>query len=151
MPRARAEVPVADAGPVEAEPVARGGPLGWLELVLVVLAALLLAVVECFLVPLRIGSVPMPVSVPLALAGNVVLARLAARVSGRPVAAILPPLLWLGIVLVLAGKRAEGDLVVPGTVTGLVFLLGGTVAGAYGATSAFGRYSATRPARPTRE
>lgn len=151
MPRARAEAPVAQAAaaPAAAAPVVRGGGvLGWVELVLIVLAAVLLAVVECFLVPLRFGSVPVPVSVPLAIAGNVALARMAARASGRVLTAVIPPVLWLAVVLVLAMQRAEGDLVVPGTLTGLVFLLGGTVAGAYGAASSITRW--TRPPRPTR-
>jgi hypothetical protein len=103
--------------------------------VLVALAAVELAVVEAFLVPLRVGTVPLPVSVPLALVGNVVLARLAARLTGVPAAAIVPPVLWLAVVLALSAPRAEGDVVVPGTLTGLVFLFGGCVAGAYGAAT----------------
>jgi hypothetical protein len=107
--------------------------------VLVAVAAVALAVLECFLVPLRIGTVPLPLSVPLAMAGNVVLARLAGGLTGRPLAGVLPPVLWLAVVLLLAAPRAEGDLIVPGTLTGLVFLFAGTVAGAYGAASTITR------------
>ena len=35
---------------------------------------------------------------------------------------------WLVAVLVLASRRPEGDLVVPGPVAGYVWLLGGTAA-----------------------
>lgn len=111
---------------------------------LVVVAAAALAVLECFLVPLRAGTVPLPLSVPLAMAGNVVLARLAGGLTGRPVVGVLPPVLWLAVVLVLAAPRAEGDLIVPGTLTGLVFLFAGAVAGAYGAAS-----TVTRGRNPT--
>ena len=99
--------------------------------------------------PLRIGTVPLPVCVPLAVVANVVLARLAARadrLAGRR--GRLPPVLWLAVVLLLAAPRAEGDLVVPGTLTGLVFLFAGTVAGAYGAATAITRRR--RPAQPIR-
>jgi hypothetical protein len=120
-----------EAGPDRPAPLAVRAGWG----VLVCVAALGLALVECFLVPLRAGTVPLPVSVPLAIAGNVVLARLAGELTGRPLLGALPPVLWLVVVLVLAVPRAEGDLVVPGTLTGLVFLFGGAVAGAYGAAS----------------
>ncbi|HEX6754777.1 MAG TPA: DUF6113 family protein [Mycobacteriales bacterium] len=121
--------------------------VGWVLAALVAVLALGLALVECFLVPLRVGTVPMPVCVPLALAGNVVLPRLSARLSGVPLTAVVPPVLWLGVVLVLSAQRPEGDLVVPGTATALVFLFAGSVAGAYGAASSITR--ATRPSRPT--
>jgi hypothetical protein len=111
---------------------------------LVVLAAVALAVVECFLVPLRVGTVPLPLCVPLAMAGNVVLARLAGGLTGRSLLGVLPPVLWLAVVLVLAAPRAEGDLIVPGTLTGLVFLFAGAVAGAYGAAT-----TVTRGRNPT--
>jgi hypothetical protein len=94
------------------------------------------AVVECFLVPLHVGRWPVPVSVPAAVVGNVLLARLMARLTGRRNTAVLPPVLWLGVVLVLAAPRAEGDLVVPGSPTGLAFLFFGAIAGALGAASA---------------
>ena len=111
---------------------------------LVVVAAVALAIMECFLVPLRVGTVPLPVSVPLAVAGNVVLARLAARVTGRGAPAVVPPVLWLAVVLVLAAPRPEGDVVVPGSATALAFLFAGAVAGAYGAAS-----TAVRRPNPT--
>lgn len=139
-----------ESGP-QAEAVAappRGGPLGWAAVVLVALTALVLAVIECFLVPLRAGSVPLPVCVLLAVAGNVALPRLSARLSGVPLTAGIPPVLWLGVVLALSVQRPEGDLVVPGTLTGLAFLFGGAIAGAYGAASSITR--AGRVARPTR-
>lgn len=139
----------ADAGPVTGEvPARRPAPLAVRVVLglLVAVAAVGLAIVECFLVPLRIGTVPVPVSVPLAVVGNVVLARLAGRLTGRAAAAVAPPVLWLAVVLVLAAPRAEGDLVVPGTLTGLVFLFAGAVSGAYGAASTITRRRGPAPA-----
>ena len=118
------EVPSAEAPDPLAVRLAGGG--------LVAVAAVALAVLECFLVPLRIGSVPVPIVVPLAMAGNIGLARLAGRLTGSIVGAAVPPALWLLVVIVLALPRAEGDLIVQGSLTGLVFLFAGAVAGAYG-------------------
>jgi hypothetical protein len=103
--------------------------------VLISLFSVGLALVEAFLVPLRVGTVPLPICVLLAVAGNVVLTRLAVRQTGSVVVGVLQPVLWLLVVVVLSLPRAEGDLIVPGSATGLVFLFAGAVAGAYGVAS----------------
>ena len=151
----RPSLPVGSTG-LSGSRAAEGAPdrdRRWVRVLLAVLVSVLavqLAVVECLLVPLRIGTVPLPVSVPLAVVGNVVLARLAGRLSGIPGTAVAPPVLWLAVVLLLSAPRAEGDVLVPGTLTGLVFLFAGSVAGAYGAASALTRRRprAERRARP---
>lgn len=125
---ARAPVAAVPAAAPAADPLVLRLAAG----LLIAVAAVALAVIECFLVPLRIGSVPVPVAVPLAMAGNILLARLAGRWTGSVLGAAVPPVLWLAVVIVLAVPRAEGDLIVPGTLTGLVFLFAGAVAGAYG-------------------
>ena len=94
-----------------------------------------LALVEAFQVPLRVGTVPLPICVLLAVAGNVVLTKLAVRQTGSIVCGVLQPVLWLVVIVVLSVPRAEGDLIVPGSATGLVFLFAGAVAGAYGVAS----------------
>jgi hypothetical protein len=104
--------------------------------VLVSLAAVWLAFLECFLVPLRAGTVVIPVAVVMALAGNAVLPRLAVAAARRKAAALLPPVLWLAVVFVFAAPRPEGDLIVPGTWSGLAFLFLGAIGGAYGAAMA---------------
>jgi hypothetical protein len=112
--------------------------------VMVGLGAVELAVLECFLVPLRVGRVPLPVAVLLAIAGNLLLPRLGVAATGRKVMALAPPVLWLLVVFVFAAPRPEGDLVVPGTVMGLLFLFGGAIAAAFGAArAAFGRHEGT--------
>jgi hypothetical protein len=101
----------------------------------VALVALEAAVIECFLVPLRLGPVPVPLSAAAAVAGNILLARLIVAVTGRRPTALLPPVLWLVAVLVFAAPRAEGDLIVPGSWPGLLFLFLGAIAGAFGAAT----------------
>jgi hypothetical protein len=110
--------------------------------VLVSLFSVALAVVGAFLVPLRVGTVPLPVCVLLCVAGNVVLTKLAVRQTGSVVVGVLQPALWLLVIVVLSLPRAEGDLIVPGSATGLVFLFAGAVAGAYGVASEITRRAA---------
>jgi hypothetical protein len=131
----------------------RWRPPAWLDAslraaggVAVALVAVEAAVVECFLVPLRLGTLPVPLAAAAAVAGNILLARLMVAVTGRRPTALLPPVLWLVVVLVFAAPRAEGDLVVPGTWPGLVFLFLGAIAGAFGAaTSITPRQRLPRP------
>ena len=101
---------------------------------LVLLLALLLAVWGSFLVPLRIGTVPVPVSWLIAVVGNGLLGWVGGRLLGR-LGAAGPGVVWLAVALTFGSQRAEGDLVVPGTAVGLVFLVAGAVASAvaYGA------------------
>lgn len=102
--------------------LATGGAYG-----LVLVLALLLAVWGAFLVPLRVGAMLVPASWVIALVGNGLLGWAGGRLLGRAGAAG-PGLLWLAVALTLGTKRAEGDLVVPGTLPGLVFLAVGVVA-----------------------
>jgi hypothetical protein len=129
------------AGPAEPAGPAAGGSRWALAGrvaggVLVSLVSVWLAFLECFLVPLRAGTVVIPVAVVLALAGNAVLPRLAVAAAGRKAAALLPPVLWLAVVFVFAAPRPEGDLIVPGTWSGLAFLFLGAIGAAYGAAMA---------------
>ena len=101
---------------------------------LLVLLTVLLALWGAFLVPFRVGATLVPVSWAVAVVGNLVLGRAGARLAGSA-GAVLPGALWLLLAVVLSSKRAEGDLVVPGTLVGLGFLVSGAVAsaGAYAA------------------
>jgi Family of unknown function (DUF6113) len=117
--------------------------------VLISVLAVGLALVEAFLVPLRVGTVPVPICVLLAVAGNIGLTKLAVRQTGSIVWGVLQPVLWLVVIIALSVPRAEGDLVVPGSLTGLVFLFAGAVAGAYGVASEITR-RAGAPARTRR-
>jgi hypothetical protein len=118
-------------------------PLAW-ALVFVVLAAWL-SLVEVFWLPLRIGPVPVPVSVVAAIAGNLLLVDAAHRYSGSRAVAVLPAAVWLVVALAASLRRPEGDLIltgggVAGTVN-LAFLLLGVLAAAF----AVGRVLAAPP------
>lgn len=92
---------------------------------LVVLAPLL-SVWASFLVPVRLGTVPLflwtaPFGVLLAMAAH------AGRRLGV-LGVVVPALLWLAVSWLGAGaRRAEGDLVVPATLSGQLYLFGGVL------------------------
>ena len=105
---------------------------GW-AYALLVLLTVLLALWGAFLVPLRVGGTLVPVSLVIAVVGNVLVGRAASRLAGSA-GALATGVLWVGVTLVLSSRRAEGDVVVPGSVVGLGFL----VAGALGSAVAYG-------------
>jgi Family of unknown function (DUF6113) len=96
---------------------------------LVVALSLLTAVWGAFLVPLRVGGVPVPLSVVVAAGANVALGVAGGRLYGRLGAAV-PGVLWFVVVATMANSRPEGDLVVVQTTTGLLFLLIGSICAA---------------------
>jgi hypothetical protein len=81
--------------------------------VVVTWAAVLLAVVEAFLVPLRVFGVLVGVAVLLAVGGNVGLTFLARYVTASRWGALLPGLAWFLVTIVLAGGNG-GDVIMPG-------------------------------------
>ena len=108
---------------------------------LVLLLTLLLALWGAFLVPLRIGSAPIPVGVLITLT-NVPLCRVGGDLLGRRAGAAGPLVLWAAVAFALSTQRREGDLVITGGARGLAFLLVGLLA----ASVAVGAW---RPAGPT--
>ena len=108
--------------------------LGWA--VAAVVVAAWLALVEVFWLPWRLGGVPVPVSLPAAVVGNLLLVGAARRMSGSRLVAVLPAVVWLVIAVGATVRRPEGDLLLPGgdavtsTLT-LGFLLLGVLAAAF--------------------
>src|SRR5256885_1765000 len=107
---------------------------GWVMRVVLCLTAALSGILEVLFVPLYVGSVLIPVVVPLAIAGNLLLPYLGRALVPSGAGALAPVAAWLVPVLVLAlFPRPEGDVLVPGggglqwTFYGL--LLGGCAAG----------------------
>ncbi|SCX38161.1 hypothetical protein SAMN03159343_0320 [Klenkia marina] len=103
---------------------------------LAVLVAAWLAVVEVLWLPLRIGPVPVPVSVLAAAVGNLLLVTWAHRLSGSRVVGVLPALVWVVVAVGASVRRPEGDLLitgqtVPAQLVGLGFLLVGVLFGAF--------------------
>ena len=113
---------------------------GWALVALLVAAWL--ALVEVFWLPLRLGGLLVPLSVPAAVVGNVLLVRTALRVSGSRLVAALPALVWLVVAVAAMGRRPEGDLVITsggaGGVVNLAFLLLGVLAAALSVGQAMG-------------
>lgn len=109
--------------------------LGWLGVVLTCAAAALAALLEMFFVPLYAGTAVVPVAALAAVVGNVVLPRLGYRLVPRTLAAALPFLVWLAVLIAVGlVSRPEGDVVLPGgdplQWVSYAVVLGGAVAGA---------------------
>ncbi len=115
---------------------------GWALLAAAV--AFWLAAVEVFWLPLRVGPVPVPLSVVGAVAGNLLLVVWAHRLSGSRLVAVVPVVVWLVVAVGASVRRPEGDLVITGETTasqvvGLAFLLLGVLAGSFAVGRALSR------------
>jgi hypothetical protein len=115
--------------------VLKPGLLDWAGVVLVCLVAALAAILEALYVPFYIGTTIAPFAVLAALISNAVLPRMARSLVPTTVAAALPFVAWL-VVMIGFGvmARPEGDVILPGapgTVEAVVYgvLLGGALAG----------------------
>ena len=110
--------------------------------VLVLAAAVWIALVEVFWLPLRVGGVLVPVSVAAAVVANLVLPRLALWLSGSRLVAALTGVAWLVVVVASMIRRPEGDLLITGGgatgVVNLAFLLLGVLAAAFAVGRALG-------------
>jgi hypothetical protein len=112
---------------------------GWGERALwavtAVVVAAWLALVEVFWLPLRVGGVLVPLSVAVAVVGNLLLPAAALRISGSRLVAVLPALTWLLVAVGAMVRRPEGDLVMSGVgasgVVNLAFLMLGVLAAAF--------------------
>jgi hypothetical protein len=106
-----------------------------------------LALVEVFWLPLRLFGVLVPLSVAVAVTGNLLLVAGAHRLSGSRAVGVLPALTWLLVALAATVRRPEGDLVAVGSgglgAVTLAFLGLGVLAAAF----AVGRVLTAR--RPT--
>lgn len=109
--------------------------LAWVGVAVLCSSSVLAALLDLFLVPLYAGSVLVPVAVPIAIASNIALPRLARVLVENTLAAALPFLFWLLVVVVVGVlPRPEGDVVLPGGGGALQWvsygvLLGGALAG----------------------
>jgi hypothetical protein len=94
-----------------------------------------LALVEVFWLPLRVGGVLVPLSVLVAVVGNLLLPAAALRWSGSRLVAVLPAVAWLVVAVGAMVRRPEGDLVMTGGgatgVVNLAFLMLGVLAAAF--------------------
>ena len=70
-----------------------------------------LAVFGAFISAFRIGTVLVPLALPLALVGNALLVWFAYRVTENKFLALLPGLIWIVVSFVWSSRTTEGDLV----------------------------------------
>jgi hypothetical protein len=123
--------------------------VGWA--VAVVGVAAWLALVEVFWLPLRVGGILLPLSIPAAVVGNLLLVGAALRLTRSRLVAVLPAVVWLVVAVAAMMRRPEGDLVIIGRgalgAVGLAFLLLGVVAAAVAVGQALGT-PRTRPITP---
>lgn len=87
-------------------------------------------VVGSFAQDWAVGSVPVAAIVLVALV--FALARLAGLGMGGRLGAAIPAVVWGVVVFVMSMRRTEGDLVVPGSTAGYVFIIGGMIAAVAG-------------------
>ncbi|WP_143227016.1 DUF6113 family protein [Actinomadura mexicana] len=83
-------------------------------------------VVGSFAQDWSVGPVPLVALVLVALV--FAMAWASGRAMGGRLGALIPALVWGVVVFVLQMRRPEGDLVVPATLPGYVFVIGGMVA-----------------------
>ncbi|MCW2539858.1 MAG: hypothetical protein JWN95_1583 [Frankiales bacterium] len=89
-------------------------PLVVLGLILYFIVGGLAAMLEVLLIPLRISTVLVPVTVVLAIVGNTVLPRLSRALTGSTAGAVPPLAAWVLVVAVASTNRPEGDVLLPG-------------------------------------
>jgi hypothetical protein len=101
-----------------------------------------LALAEVFWLPLRVGGVLVPVSVVVAVVGNLLLPTAALRLSGSRLVAVLAVVPWLVVAVAAMMRRPEGDLVMSGSealgAVNLAFLMLGVLAAAFSVGRVFG-------------
>ena len=99
------------------------------------LVAAWLALAEVFWLPLRVGGVLVPVSIVVAVVGNLLLPTAALRLSGSRLVAVLAVVPWLVVAVAAMVRRPEGDLVMSGSealgAVNLAFLMLGVLAAAF--------------------
>lgn len=89
--------------------------------------AVVLSVFGAFLTPFRIGTVLVPVSLVIAIAGPILVMRFVRYVTGGALPMIIAGVAWVAATFPLANVRAEGDLVLTQQWVALLYLFLGPV------------------------
>ena len=93
-------------------------------------AAVVVAVVGAFFIPTSYGPLSLGDGIALVSVGAV--CHFVGRAARSTWVGVVPGVVWLVVVMALATRRTEGDLVVTGDAFGMAFLLLGTVSAAVG-------------------
>ncbi|MDQ3988892.1 MAG: hypothetical protein M3291_06800 [Actinomycetota bacterium] len=109
---------------------ARTTVVSGLVLLVLLVDAVLLAAVELLYLPLRIGAVPVPITILLAAVTTPWLVRSAARLGAGGVVAASPLVMWVLGMLVLGMAGPGGDVLLPVDWRSLVLLGAGMFPGA---------------------
>ncbi len=96
-----------------------------ITLAVLVFDAVALAAVELLYLPLRVGAVPVPVTILLAVVSTRWLVRSAAELGGPRSVAAVPLVVWLLALGVLGVAGPEGDVLLPADWRSLLLLGGG--------------------------
>jgi len=120
-----------------------------LGVVIISVCALIGGIFETLLVPIYIGSAVAPITVAIAVIGNLVLPRLMANLRPPAWTIALPALWWLlGVVsFAVFFSRPEGDIVIPGAGTDLYVWLALLVVGGGAAAVGISRNLPPPPGR----
>lgn len=110
-------------------------PSGVVEVLLTVAGVLIavwgsfvLAVWGALLTPLRIGGVPAPVSIVIAVLGNAAIIWFGYTVTRRMSLTLLPGAVWLVVAFAAAQRTTEGDLIFTGdNWVAIVYLVAGSI------------------------
>ena len=102
-------------------------------IVLYCACAALAALIQVSLVTWHVGSWTAPISILLAVGGNIAIPMFSRRLTGSLIAGLLPILVWAVTVIILSMGRPEGDVLLPGNGADALVaygtLLGGLIAG----------------------
>jgi hypothetical protein len=94
----------------------------------------LTALIESFLVTYELVPA-VSVASFVAVAANISITRTARRTVGAAWGGFVPAVLWLLVVVTLGSARTEGDVVLPGSLGTLLFMLSGTLGAVVGIAS----------------
>jgi hypothetical protein len=110
-------------------------------LMVLVFDAVALAAVELLYLPLRVGAVPVPVTILLAVVSTRWLVRSAAELGGPRLVAAVPLVVWLLALGVLGVAGPGGDVLLPADWRSILLLGGGLFPAAVVLGRALGRSS----------
>ena len=108
-------------------------------LVVLVFDTIALAAVELFYLPLRIGAIPLPITILLAAVTTPWLVSSAAELGGPRAIAAIPLAMWLLVVGVLGVGGPGGDVLLAADWRSGLLLAGGTIPAAVALGRAMGR------------
>jgi hypothetical protein len=99
--------------------------LARITLVVLILDAVALAVIELLYLPLRVGTVPFPITILLAAVSTPWLVRSAAELGGPRMVAAVPLVVWVLVIGVLGVGGPGGDVLLGSNWRSLLLVCGG--------------------------